>query len=267
MHELHGQKEEAFQHRTPVSKEIHQLISEVKRLKQERDQLTDEVKKHKESRTELNEQLKNKIDEAKKLNAEKKKASGKTESRDNPSYLKRLMDKLEQRIETEALQFEKEKALMKEIKELKKRYTAAKQANEIWGKSHHISKEIDALRAQADTAHREMQQKAKLSQEKHNLLVETSRKIDALKGKGDTLIKEIGEKKSEMTKLGEELDVLQKQATELRAKLDAERKEKEAEYEQKRKRTFSEKLAAVKEKMAKGGKLTTEDIIIMQGEK
>jgi uncharacterized coiled-coil DUF342 family protein len=123
------------------------------------------------------------------------------------------------------------------------------------------------MQAQADDIHRQIQQKAKLSQQKHEQLVEESRKIDALRGKGDTFTKDIGEHKSEIAKLSEELGTLLKQAAELNTKLSAERKEKEAASVNQRQKKFSEKLAEVKQKFAKGEKLTTEDIIIMQGER
>ncbi len=266
LNELNDQKEKAFQQRNPVGKEISQHIQSVKQLKQERDTLTDEVKKLKDNRTGLNDIIKKKIDDAKKLNAEKKKSTDKPGPKENPAFLKMQMDKLEQRIETEMIPFEKEKAIMKEIKDLKKRFDAAKQANTVWGAAHQLSKDIDTMRAQADDIHKQMQQKAKLSQERHEQLVAESKKIDGLRGKGDTFTHDITERKGEMAKIGPELDALVKQANELRTKLNAEREEKEAEQTQQRAKKFSEKLAEVKAKLASGKKLTTEDIIVMQGE-
>jgi uncharacterized coiled-coil DUF342 family protein len=266
LNELYGQKEKAFEQRGPVGKEISELVSQLKTLKKERDDLTDDVKKLKEARTALNKDILRKIEEAKKLNAEKKKASEKSVSKDSPGFLKRAIERLELRIETDVMSFDKEKALMKEIKDLKKRMDAAKQANAMWGESRHISQEIDALKAKADDAHKQLQEKAQLSQNKHEQLMGVSKKLDELRGAGKTFAKDIGRKKSEMGKLGEELDALNARQKELRTKLDAERKEQDAEKEQKRKQTFSEKLAAVKAKMKSGGKLTTEDILVLQGE-
>jgi uncharacterized coiled-coil DUF342 family protein len=69
-----------------------------------------------------------------------------------------------------------------------------------------------------------------------------------------------------MKSLGAELDALVAQERELYGKISAERKEKEAVQKQERAKKFSDKLAEVKEKMKRGGKLTTEDIIVLQGE-
>lgn len=267
LNELYGQKEKAFEQRGPVGKEISGLVSQLKTLKTERDKFTDEVKKLKDSRTALNKEILQKIEEAKKLNVEKKKVSEKAVVKDNPGFLKRTIEHLEMRIETEVMSFDKEKALMKEIKDIKKRLDAAKQASVMWGESRHVSHEIDALKAKADDVHKQLQEKAQHSQDRHEQLVAVSKKLDSLRGAGKTFTKDIGHKKSEMGKLGEELDALKAQEKELRTKLDAERKEKEAEGEQKRKQTFSEKLAAVKQKLKTGGKLTHEDILVMQGEK
>jgi uncharacterized coiled-coil DUF342 family protein len=267
LNQLNDQKEKAFEQRNPVGKEISTLIHSIKDLKKERDSLTEEVKKLKDNRTGLNDIIKKKIDEAKKLNAEKKKASDKIGLKENPGHLKMLMNKLEQRIETEVMSFDKEKALMKEIKDLKKKYDAARESSAVWDAAHQMSKDIDTMQAQADDIHRQIQQKAKLSQQKHEQLIEESKKVDALRGKGNTFTKDIGEKKSEISKMSDELGALLKQASEINTKLSAERKEKEAATANQRQKKFSEKLAEVKEKLKKGGKLTTEDIIIMQGEK
>lgn len=266
LNELNSQKENAFQQRNPVGKEISSLIHNIKQSKKERDSLTDEVKKLKENRTGLNEIIKKKIEEAKKLNAEKKKTAAKLGLKENPGHLKMLMDKLENKIETDVISFDKEKAIMKEIHELKKRYTAAKESSAVWDAAHQMSKDIDTMQEQADDIHRQIQQKAKISQQKHEHLVEDSKKVDALRGQGDTFTKDISQTKSEIAKLSEELETLLKQASELNTKLSAERKEKEAATVQQRQKKFSEKLAEVKQKFAKGEKLTTEDIIIMQGE-
>lgn len=266
LNELNDQKEKAFQQRDPVGKEISGLIAQVKQLKSERDRFTDEVKKLKVQRSALSDQIKVKIATAKKLNEEKKKVAVKVERQENPGFLRTQIERLDHIIETQAPSFEKEKAMMKEIKELKKRLDAAKQASAAWGASHELSKEIDGLQSQADAVHRQIQQKAKESQDKHELLMQASRKIDGLRGAGNTFTKDIGEKKSELAKLSSELTGLQKQAMELRARLGEEQKEQEASQHQQRAKKFSEKLAEVKAKMKSGGKLTTEDILVMQGE-
>ena len=265
--ELHGQKEEAFQQRGSAGKEISQHIQHLKQYKQQRNVLTQEVRKLKDTRHTLNAQIKEKISEAKNLNEEKKKSAPKTGVRENPSHLKSMIARLDQKIETEVMSFDREKAIMKEIKDLKKRYDAIRKASGVWQQSHHLSKEIDVLKKKADSAHHELQQKAKQSQEKHEGLVSESKKVDNLRGPGKEFTKSIGEKKSEIDKLNKELDGLIAKQKELRSKIDSERKQHEAERVQQQKKKFSEKLAEVKKKLVTGGKLTTEDIIIMQGEK
>jgi uncharacterized coiled-coil DUF342 family protein len=265
--ELHDQKEKAFHQRSALSKEISQHIMRLKQHRQERDALTDEVKQLKGNRSGLSGIIKGKIDEAKQLNAEKRKTTTKLKIKDNPSHLKMLMDKLETRIETEGLSFEKEKEIMKEIKELKKRYEAASAASTIWYTSHQLSKDIDTLKHQADDFHRQLQKKAQASQEKHELLMQESKQVDELKKKADAFGNEVDAKKAEIKALRAELDALAAQERELYGKISAERKEKEVVQKQERAKKFSEKLAEVKEKMKRGGKLTTEDIIVLQGER
>jgi uncharacterized coiled-coil DUF342 family protein len=262
---LDDQKEALFHQRSPLSKEISQRIQAVKQLKHERDQLTAEVKKQKENRRGLNELIRQKIEQVKKLHEEKKHLAAKLGLKENPGHIKMQIDRLEQRIETDVMSFAKEQVLMKEIKDLKKRYEASRKTSTLWDQGHALSAEIDELKRQADAIHQEIQQKAQQSQEKHERLLEESKKIDELKKRQEELDAQIAAKKGEIKAAEAKLEPLLRQANDLSSKLFAERKEKEERFRVEQKKRFSDKLAEVKEKMTKGEKLTTEDILVLQG--
>ena len=78
------------------------------------------------------------------------------------------MDELESKVETEVMEFKKEKAIMKQIKSLKKQFNEVKDVSDIWDKGSKLSKEIDVLKAKADSLHKIVRGHAKDSQDKND---------------------------------------------------------------------------------------------------
>ena len=120
LNELDKEKESWFKKKEESSKKISALISQVKTAKKERDKLTNSVKEDKKARDKLNNEIKSNITDIKEIN--KKKDSAKGKSFGNPNALKREIEKLELFMEIEAITFDKEKKLMKQLKEMKKEY-------------------------------------------------------------------------------------------------------------------------------------------------
>ena len=127
------------------SKEISQLIKELKTLKDKRNQLTAKVKESKKERENYNELIKQKIEEVKKLRIEKNNVAKKYHITEDPMKIKATIEQLEAKIETNVMSFEKEQSLMKKIKELKKKYKEAGSLVAICDKIHKVSKEIDIV--------------------------------------------------------------------------------------------------------------------------
>ncbi len=161
---LNSQKHEKFKVKDELSKKIVGLITDVKKLRIERDALTDEVKKLKEKRSELNKELNGMVSAIKEVNKEKKATQKKLGIKKDPTQLKKEIDKLDEKVETEVLSFDQEQRIMKQIKELKKTYSASHSASKLWDSSNEKSKEIKQKRLAADEVHKLIQQKAKESQ-------------------------------------------------------------------------------------------------------
>ncbi|MDO8660838.1 MAG: hypothetical protein Q7K43_03030, partial [Candidatus Woesearchaeota archaeon] len=125
-------------------------------------------------------------------------------------------------------------------------------------------RELNSARAQADSLHLQVQQKALLSQKKHEHVLEVSKKIDELRAKEDAITKAIHEKSAALEPISVQLEEKLTLLAELSAKAQAERKVQRSSREQEKQRTLSEKQAQVQEKIKKGGKLTTEDLLVLQ---
>ena len=122
LNELDKEKEFWFKKNQELSAKIRDAIKKIKDNKAKRDALTLEVKTLKPKRDSINKNLSSKSAGLEKLKKEKSALAESLDIKDSPSRIKHQMEKLEFKIETDTVSFEKEKELMKKIKELKKDY-------------------------------------------------------------------------------------------------------------------------------------------------
>lgn len=263
LNQIDQEKENWFSTREKYSKEISKLIGEVKGSKDERNKFTQEVKLSKGQREEYAKLVREKITEIKKLENERREIEKKFGIKEDPSRIKGEIEHLEMRIETEAMPFEREKEVMKRIKELKKRNKDAEKVSDVWSRMHVLSKEIDELKTRCEEEHRKVQTKAKESQSRHEEVVSVSKEVDELRTKEEEAFKKfIGLKQ----KFGEVNDKLQEKLIEMakaREKLEAIGES----FKREKMDRLKQKEAEVEEKIKKRQKLTTEDLIALQGMK
>ena len=98
------------------------------------------------------------IDEIKKLDTEKKDLLKDKKIKFNPDVIKDNIERIEYKIETEAISFDKEKKLMKEINELKKRYRESSDVNDLFDKIDSLDKEIKDFRKKANDSHQKLKE-------------------------------------------------------------------------------------------------------------
>lgn len=262
--ELNDQKEKLFDQRNAVGKQISELIKNVKGIRSARDTFTAEVKLSKEEREKLNNDIKLKTAEVKKLAEEKEAIASKSGLTEDPRMLKRELERLNYKIETEAMSFDKETKLMKVINQLKKKVNAAKDVTLANDKLWNATRELDRMRAIANQAHNKVQHAAHESQEKHQGMVAVSHQIDDLKKKEDEFNAQITAKKAEMQPIMAELDTLSPKLNDINEKLGLAREEGKKNQENEQKKKLSDRAEEVRQKLAKGEKLTTEDFLLLQ---
>src|SRR3989338_9147889 len=182
LNRINSEKERWFSKKEEYSQDIRRKISIIKESREKRDSLTRKVKEFKEKRNALSGETGNKISEFKKLNDEKKKLLSKSKIMD-PYRLKSDIEKLELKLETEAMPFDKEKQLSKTVKDLKKSLAEASDSIEIMAMVTGLSGEISESRKNANNAHNEIQELAKQSQVLHEIVVKTSKEADELRTK------------------------------------------------------------------------------------
>jgi uncharacterized coiled-coil DUF342 family protein len=182
----------------------------------------------------------------------------------DPMMLKKEIKKLEFKIETEGVTFEKEKELMKVLSKMKKQYESTKGIEDIERKLSFKFRELRELREMMDMTKKIVQVSAKESQKHHVELIESSKEIDELKKKEDTFESEGSKYKSEIAAINDELNAKMNRMDELRKVLGENNVKLREDVEKSNHEILKQKDNAVQEKIKTGKKLTTEDLLILQ---
>lgn len=265
LNEINIEKEKCFHEKDKISSEIRNQISMLKDAKENRDKLTGVVKKSKESRDELNNAIKAKIEELKKYEQERDAIVKKHNIRGDPAMIKKEIERLEFQYETSVMSFDKEKEFMSKIKELKKRYEQVGKVSTVWKKIHDVSMEIEKLKQEANQFHKQIQTNAGQSQEKHEVLIESSKVIKDQKKSEKDLQTKFLEQKAKFNELNITLKKELEELNQIYTKLDMNRDEAREVRKESQRKTLAEKRKEAEDKMKRGEKLTTEDILAFQG--
>ena len=264
LNEIDKQKEYWFNQKNEVGKNIVSLISEVKNSKGKRNKKTDNVKNLKKQRDIFNRDINKKIQEIKQLRSEKDSIAKKKKIKESPKLLKDKIEKLELSIEIEGMSFDQEQKVMKNIKDIKKQYEEMGEFAKVFDKINILSKEIDKLKKEAKKLHGNIQTEAAESQKEHESLIEKSKEVDALKKGEEEAYKKFFEFKQKFVETNSVLKEKLAKINEINKKLDTNKKEQKKEKKKIETKKLMDKSEEVEDKIKKGKKLTTEDLLVFQ---
>ena len=149
-------------------------------------------------------------------------------------------------------------------KELKKRFGESKVVTDILDKLKEMSSDIDKFKRRSNEFHLKIQNRAKESQELHESIITSSKEIDKIKEEEEQAFGKFIEFKKKFTEANDllkdkltKMNGLMKSLASLKLKKGEEKKLEEDIF-------LKNKEAEVEEKIKKGGKLTTEDLLVFQ---
>jgi|GEM_PF-382936 len=268
LNKLNDVKEEWYTKREQFSKQIKSKIDDIKKSKDDRNVKTSEVQSIKGERDALNGEIKTIISDLKVLNEQKQKMFGSSNTggpRVDPARVKSQIEKLELKLETEVMSFEKEKGVNKQIKELKAQIKGVEGTGDVLEQIKVKSRELRDLRGKAKEKHSVVQSRATESQEQHESLLSRSKEVDELKKKEEEAYKKFFEYKKQFNELNDQLKAKIKIINANSKDVAKVKKQKRAKREAENRKNLEELEKGVEEKIKKGGKLTTEDLLIFQG--
>jgi uncharacterized coiled-coil DUF342 family protein len=258
---LRDEKEALFTQQKEVSQKIGEYINKLKEHKKRRDELTAKVQEGKDQRTKVNEEIREYIEQVKKLQSSSQGPTSPVPMEKGvkltPLKLKKEIEGIKRTIETAAVSFEKEKELMKKLKERQK--LLDKFATSTDGKKavHDLDKKLKDLKKTSDDIYDVVQDAAKRSQEEHESMLTLSKDIDDLR--------EVEKKlREQIAPLKDKIKDISKASGEYTPKSKPSSRMGSGMQNARPKRNNTVQFDAIKEKMAKGEKLTTADLLMMQ---
>lgn len=264
LNELDKEKELWFRKKNELSSKIKELIVKIKDDKSKRDSLTNEVKELKPKRDGINKEASAKLSGLDKLKKESAELAKSLDIKESPSRIKQAMEKLEFKIETDTVSFEKEKDLMKKIKELKKIYDKASIVSESNAKITELSGAARKIRKESNDIHQLIQEKAKQSQVMHEEILKISADIDKMKGEEEDAFRKFSQFKKQFHEVNTKLKEKLKSMNDVKSQLDRIFSDKKEKRKQEEESFLKSKEEAVNEKIRKGQKITTEDLLVFQ---
>lgn len=254
------QREELFEKKRQLGKQITDLIDSVKKRRDQRNNLTKSVRDSKEKRRDLNKVIREKIAQLKELQKDRRHVA-KDGSRIDPVKLSKEIERMNYRLETEGMSFDKEQKLMKTIREKQQLFEQVKGAADSFYAIKELSAQVDELKKQADQFHVTVQQDASESQRQHEEMIAVSKQIDDLKNQERQTHKQY-------LKARETYNGINAKLKDIIGKADKQDQQDdefdEPEHKPINSASVKERLADINEKIKTSGKLTTEDLMLMQ---
>ena len=259
---LYQENEAAFQKKREHIKSYRDIVTEYRNIKKELISSKQLKANLQQQRDGLNNAVKELIQKAKTTHAERNKILNKNEQHINTRAVKEKIQQLDTKIETEAMKFDDEKKIMRNIKELKKKLQDAESIKKVFAESSTLSKEITAVRQQAYAMHQQLMQKREEDKQKYLHLKDLIKKIREMKKQEEEMMNDFLKKKSEFVKRNEEMKVKMQNI----GPMEQERVFFQSKNRQQREQAQADKIAkleeAVEQKLKTKKKLTNEDLLV-----
>ncbi len=260
--EINQKKEYWFIRKEDLKKDINNLITKIKEIRSHNDTKKSEIQELKAQRDKFNSIVQELISKIKNLNEGKAKVYKEYNVKTDPSRIQQKINELESKVEIET-NFEKEKKLMEEIKKLKKVYDETSVVLKIADEANKLHKEIREARKKANEFHRQVQESARDSP--YAIFTELSKKITETKTLQEQAFQTFIDYKNKYSKANEELKKRLDTLDMLNRVLNKNKEVKKIHETERNKKILKEKTRIVEEKLKNKKRLTTEDLLVMQG--
>lgn len=266
LNKIREEKEKYYQKRDSLRLKINEKIKKIKDLKNRKDKDNIGFQEELKEREIVLREIRELIIKVKQLGEKRKHLRETKKIEKNPRLIKESLEKLELRIETEAVAYEEEKKLMKKVNQLKKEFKSVKEILDVSEEYNKVSKEIDNKKEKLDNLKNKINENMK-SRSDYAEFMEISKNILELKKEMKDTNDNYLRLKSESLKTSLLLKEKLKEFDELKSQLNlADRKISEEKEIQKRD-LINQKVIMVEEKLKRGQKLSTDDLITFQANK
>lgn len=253
-----AEKEDKYKEKENIDAKLSSLIKEAEALKEQKQELNDKIKKLKAQRETKNKNIKLLLN---KLQGLKKNRRDQLRKQNIPSIneIREKIKNIEFIIQTQAINFNREKKYMDEIKALKAKEKEVEEVEKGFEELLEFKKKINTEKIEADKIHKIIQDTAATNSELFEELTNKSKQIIEIKEQRSTIMAVLRTIKLNMNVLNKKLNSVLKSWSGITHESVANLARKSTELLQK-------KTDEVKEKFKSKKKLTTEDILLLQRE-
>jgi len=260
---INEEKEMWFKKKEDLKKEINDRIRDIKELKIKKDKENIELNELKKQRNKHNDAVKELVKKVKKLKKEKDKVFDKFNIKIDPSDILEKINLLEKQVEIET-SFAKEQKLMEQIRRLRRSYDEGSQVSHLIDNIKLLEKGIQESKKKADDFHSKIQDLT--NSPGYNEFLNLSQKINNLKKEQEDAFNRFIEFKNKFNQSNNILKELFKNAKETKSEIDKNKELQKMEKEEKSKVIMKKKEEDIEKKLKEKKKLTTDDLLALQGE-
>ncbi len=261
LNNLGKEKEEWFGKASLLKKEIASAVEKIQECKSKRDLLTGSVKQKKSELKVLDDSLRELLS---KRSVVSKDSASKVKAEISPSRLKAEIEHMETRIETEGISFNEEQKIMKLLKQKKKVLEALKKQNLVSEEIKAVNSSLSDLRDSISDLRGKIKVEAAESQKFHEEMISAIKLLGDLKSKKKECFEKCVELKKSFSEANSKLKEKLAELANLKSRLDNDHALASQEKAERNARFLEQKELELKEKILKGKKLTTQDLLIFQ---
>lgn len=249
--------------RNKLNDQFKKLRLEIRKLKNERDNLNEKVKTMKQQRDGSRAKSKVNIEELKvhsKKIAELKKKTPRISRRE----LQKNLEDIEWKIQTTPLDMQEEKRLVENVKQLETHLNIYKRIDVHVEKIAELRKDLELLKASAESAHQKLTEMAERSQEIHAKMITKISESKSIKDEADSLHGAYVQAKEQIKPLHEEF----KRLSEHRKKLQDAVREEDEKRRKNAEKALKDKLESqARRKLQRGEKISWDEFKLLADDK
>lgn len=245
--------------RDELNKQTKELIEKAQEYRVKRDEYNAQVSANKDKRNELNEKANEVYAKVDALRKKDNVGAGRS-----LNELRKEIDHLEFKQQTEVLTTEKERALVDKISELKEEFRKKKEQLEQNQELKGLLGDAQNLRDQASDFHKKVKEYADLAQEYHDKMIESFREADKIRAEADAQHKEFVKAQETADEYHKQFLKLQKEIRDFDKVIVGLKKKAKTEKESKDKVEYKKQAEDVFAQFKAGEKLNTEDLLLLQ---
>ncbi|MHC1623496.1 MAG: coiled-coil protein [Candidatus Methanospirareceae archaeon] len=244
--------------RDDFNAKMKDLVKKAQAYKEARDKYNQKVGEYKAKRDELNEEAGKIYVKVDRLRQRKSAGGGSLHE------LRREIDLLEFKQQTEVLSTDKERQLVDKISALQEEFLTKKAQLEQDKELKTLLEEAQTLRDKASKYHEKVTKYADLAQEQHDKMIATFNEVDAVRVEADTMHKEFVTAQETADDYHHRFIKYQKEIRDFNKLIAGLRKMSRDAKESEERAKTKEKAEDIYKRLKKGGKIDTDDLLLLQ---